>query len=188
MDEFSLNNVNIELFRLQKNSNYSSLKNLTKFQKDEIREAFLIFLYDLTIDVIAKGNKIIYINSEVIYYNKEKNLFKYHSKNYVILEANLSKVSFDSQNIIYVHPDYLQQKDDMSLIENLRLKYILWSISMLILKFVFSVMDYDLISLHKNQTNLATIYKSYKIPDKYLVFLKFCFSYEESIFSDFYKM
>jgi hypothetical protein len=83
MEEFSLNNINIELFRLQKNSNFSNLKNLQNFQKDEIRQAFLIFLYDLTIDVVAKGNKILYINAEVIYYNKEKNLFKYHSK-YII--------------------------------------------------------------------------------------------------------
>jgi hypothetical protein len=76
----------------------------------------------------------------------------------------------------------------MSLIENLRLKYILWSISMLILKYVFSVLDLDLISLHKNQTSLATIYTSYKISEKYRIFLKFCFSFEESFFSDFYKM
>lgn len=78
--------------------------------------------------------------------------------------------------------------DDKSQIDLLRLKYLLWSLSMLILKYIFQVNDEALILFHKNKTNLLTIYKNYKINEKYRIFLKFCFCFEENLFTDFYKM
>ncbi len=80
------------------------------------------------------------------------------------------------------------QKDERSQIDLLRLKYVLWSIAMLILKYIFLASTEDLILLHKTQTNLITIYKDYLVPEIYRIFLKFCFSFEDNFFTDFYKL
>lgn len=79
MEEFSLSNINIELFRIQKNSSYMKLKNIKNLFTNDIKVTFMKFLYDLFMDLVGKGNKIVYINDEVIYFNKEKNIFKYYS-------------------------------------------------------------------------------------------------------------
>jgi hypothetical protein len=81
MEEFSLNNINIELFRPHKNPSYIQLSNLQEELKDkELQRQLLLFCFSLILDSILKGNKIIYINEENVFMNKENNKFKYYSK------------------------------------------------------------------------------------------------------------
>jgi len=81
MEEFCLNNTNIELFRPHKNSSYIQLSNLQEELKNkELQRQLLLFCFSLIVDSILKGNKIIYINEENVFMNKENNKFKYYSK------------------------------------------------------------------------------------------------------------
>jgi hypothetical protein len=84
MEEFSLNNIDIEIFRPHKSPVYSKLKYLLEFMKnEEIKRKLFIFFYHLFIDCVARGNKIVYINDEVIYMHKDTKDFKYYSKYYI---------------------------------------------------------------------------------------------------------
>jgi hypothetical protein len=81
MEEFSLNSINIELFRPHKNPIYIKLLHLQEVMKNkETQRKLLFFLFSLIVESILRGNKIIYINDEVVFMNKENNNFKYYSK------------------------------------------------------------------------------------------------------------
>ena len=157
MEEFSLNNTHIELFRPHKNPLYIKLTHLQEVMKSkENQRSLMFFFFSLIVDSILNGNKIMYINEEVIYMNKENDRFKYYSKMeflfFYFLDPALNKVSFDSKNIIYIHPYYLRDGDRS---EICRLKYLLWSIAILILKFVLNINFQILQKIHKNfWTNL----------------------------------
>jgi hypothetical protein len=97
----------------------------------------------------------------------------------------LDKVSFDNKNIIYVHPKYLKKEkhDDKS-----RIKYVLWSIGILILKYIYFVPQENLIYFHKNYKRYSSMLKMFKINPGQYEFLKQCFSYEEENFIKFFIM
>ncbi len=83
MENFSLNLIDIEVKRIQMSEKLTKLINISdEFIKFEIKKSFLVFLYNFFIDSVAKGNKSNYINDEVIYYDKDRKVFLYHSKFY----------------------------------------------------------------------------------------------------------
>ena len=83
MENFSLNLIDIEVKRMQMSEKLTKLINISdEFIKFEIKKSFLVFLYNFFIDSVAKGNKSNYINDEVIYYDKDRKVFLYHSKFY----------------------------------------------------------------------------------------------------------
>jgi hypothetical protein len=80
MDTFSLNSISLELARPHKNANYTKLKYLQEhFSSKDIQKIFFQFIFDLIMDCISLGNKIVYICDEVIYMHKDGKHFKYHS-------------------------------------------------------------------------------------------------------------
>lgn len=114
MEEFSLSNIKIELFRIQKNSNYIKLINIQQVFTYEIKFAFMNFLYEIFMDVVAKGNKILYINNEVIYFNPDKKLFKYHSI-YFLLKRPISKKLALTIKILFSYIQIISNKWMISL-------------------------------------------------------------------------
>jgi len=81
MEEFSLNNINIRINHPQKDFNYLKLTNSLEYLKSkETKIKLSNFFYNLFIDSVTKGNRISYLNEDLIYFNKITNEFKYRGK------------------------------------------------------------------------------------------------------------
>jgi len=105
--------------------------------------------------------------------------------NLIIITDKFFKVIFDNKNFIFVHPEYL--KNIYSKSENFRLKYLLWSVGILILKYIFNTEVEDLVYLHKNHKYLKSNLINFQ-SEKHKIFFKLIFSYEDDNFTEFYKM
>jgi hypothetical protein len=99
-------------------------------------------------------------------------------------------VSFDNKNIIYIHPEYLREVDRKDVN---RLKYLLWSIAMLILKFVCNLNFDKLQNIHSNfneenkEKLLKEIIDDMKVNESVFEFIYILVNYEEKSFTDFYS-
>jgi hypothetical protein len=102
------------------------------------------------------------------------------------LDPLFNKVSFDDKNIFYIHPKYLELSKDNPNQDNIRLKFVLWSAGMLILKFIFGLPLSELMAFHKSQ-HISYIRKIH-IPHIISQLLEKMLYYEESSFSNFYLM
>lgn len=79
MERLKLNNIYIQIDHQYKNSKYIKLKFLQEQMKDiNLQRNLFIFLYNLFIECVLKGNNIIFINDDAIYLHKDKKMFRYY--------------------------------------------------------------------------------------------------------------
>lgn len=111
--------------------------------------------------------------------------------NYNYIGAILTKVSFDDKNIIHIHPKYIKLTNEGGKKYKIdKLKYVLWSIGMLILRYVYHINIENLKIFHKEymRANVTSFLREFNVYNNHFEFLQLCFNYKEEDFSKFYYL
>ncbi len=63
------------------------------------------------------------------------------------IEPLIDRVYFDKRNIIFIHPGYIDNKEGDT---SKNIKYVLWSVGCIMLKYLNKVTFEDMLILHRN--------------------------------------
>lgn len=98
-------------------------------------------------------------------------------------------MSFDNSNIIHIHPLYIKLTNENKPKKEIdRLKYMLWSIGILVLKYIYNIFHENLMYLHQNYQKYLQLFQHFNIKQVHFEFFENCLNFKEENFSNFYLL